>query len=70
MNTPSSKVTAAAVAAAAATILLWIAQTTGLVTDVPAGIEAAFTTLLTLVAGYVVPERNPSPSTVEYLNER
>ena len=62
METPSTKVTAAAAAAAVATLLIWIAQSVGWVDAVPAGIEAAVTTILTLLAGYFVPERNPSSS--------
>lgn len=63
--TPSTKVTAGTLGAAVAAIGLWVAQSQGWVGDVPVGIEAAVTVLLTFAAGYVVPERNPSPSTVE-----
>ena len=66
--TPSTKVTAATAAAAIATLAIWIAQSQGWVDDVPAGIEVAVTTLLTLIAGYFVPERNPSPSTIAAVN--
>ena len=62
METPSTKVTAATAAAAMAALLIWEAQSLGWVDDVPAGIEAAFATLLTLAAGYFVPERRPSSS--------
>lgn len=68
--TPSTKVTAATVAAAVATILVWLVQSQGWVDDIPAGLEAAITTLLTLVAGYFVPERNPSASMIEAVNKR
>ena len=63
--TPSTKVTAATAAAAFTTLLIWVAQSQGWVNDVPDGLEVAVTTLLTLVAGYFVPERNPSPSAIE-----
>lgn len=66
--TPSTKVTAATAAAAVSAIAIWVAQSQGWVSDVPTGIEVAFTTLLTLVAGYVVKERNPSTSTIEAVN--
>jgi len=63
--TPSTKVTAATAAAAITTLLIWLAQSQGWVDDVPAALEVAITTLLTLAAGYFVNERNPSPSTIE-----
>ena len=59
---PSTKVTAASAAAALTTLLIWIAQSQGWVDDIPGGLEAAVTTLLTLLAGYFVPESNPAPS--------
>lgn len=63
--TPSTKVTAATAAAALTTLLLFVAQSQGWIGDVPAGLEVAVTTLLTLAAGYFIRERNPSPSTIE-----
>lgn len=63
--TPSTKVTAATAAAALTTLLLFIAQSQGWIGDVPAALEVAITTLLTLAAGYFIRERNPSPSTIE-----
>ena len=62
METPSTKVTAATAAAAVAAVLIWVAQALGWIGDVPTAVEAAFATLLTLAAGYFVPERRPSSS--------
>lgn len=68
--TPSTKVTAGTAAAALTTLLIWLAQSQGWVDDIPAGLEVAITTLLTLAAGYIVKERNPSPSTIEAVNNQ
>lgn len=62
---PSTKVTSATLAAAVATILIWLVESQGWIADVPTGVELAVTVILTAVAGYVVPETNPSPSARE-----
>jgi hypothetical protein len=49
------KVTAATVGAALATVTIWLVESTTAVA-VPAGVTAAVTTLLTLIAGYIVSE--------------
>jgi hypothetical protein len=50
---PEKKVTAAAVAGAIATILVWILHVAGV--DMPPEVSAALTTVLAAVAGYMAP---------------
>jgi len=50
---PEKKVTAAALAGAIATILVWILNLAGV--DMPAEVAAALTTILAAVAGYMAP---------------
>ena len=50
---PEKKVTAAALAGAVATILVWILHLTGI--DIPPEVAAAITTILAAVAGYLAP---------------
>ena len=50
----SPKVTAATIAAALVTILVWIASLAGI--DVPAEAQGAVTVLLVAVIGYLVPD--------------
>jgi hypothetical protein len=50
---PEKKVTAAAIAGAFTTILVWILHLTGV--DIPAEVSAALTTVLSAVAGYMAP---------------
>ena len=50
----SPKVTAATIAAALVTILVWIASLLGI--DVPAEAQGAVTVLLVAVIGYLVPD--------------
>jgi hypothetical protein len=50
---PEKKVTAAALAGAVATILVWILHLTGV--DIPPEVAAAITTILAAVAGYMAP---------------
>jgi hypothetical protein len=59
-NPISPKVSAAALAAAVATIIVWLVSMTGLAVPVP--VEGAFVVLLTFGAGYLVedPLRTPS----------
>lgn len=50
---PEKKVTAATLAGAIATILVWVLHLTGV--DIPAEVAAAITTILAAVAGYMAP---------------
>lgn len=50
---PEKKVTAATLAGAIVTILIWILRLANI--DVPAEVAAAITTLLAAVAGYLAP---------------
>lgn len=50
----SPKVTAATIAAALVTILVWVASLAGV--DVPAEAQGAITVLLVAVIGYLVPD--------------
>jgi hypothetical protein len=50
---PEKKVTAATLAGAIATILVWILHLTGV--DIPSEVAAAMTTVLAAVAGYMAP---------------
>jgi hypothetical protein len=50
---PEKKVTAAALAGAVVTILVWVLHLTGI--DIPAEVAAAITTVLAAVAGYLAP---------------
>lgn len=59
--TPSTKVTAATLAAAVTIIAVWGIQASTAI-EIPTGVSGAITTILTLLAGYVVKEQNPSPS--------
>jgi len=52
MRSVSPKVTAAAVAAAIVTCLVWVASAAGI--DVPLEVQGAVTTILVFVAGYLV----------------
>lgn len=60
---PSNKVTAATIAAALATILVWALQTYAH-TAIPEAVQGAIVVLLTLIVSYLVPEGNPAPSAV------
>lgn len=59
--TPTRKVTAATLGAAAATLVVY-ALTAFAGADVPPGVEGALATLLAMAAGYVVRERD-APTT-------
>ena len=50
---PEKKVTAATLAGAIATVLVWILHLIGI--DIPAEVSAALTTILAAVAGYFAP---------------
>lgn len=50
----SPKVTAATIAAAVVTILVWIAATAGV--DVPVAVQGALTTIAVAALGYLVPD--------------
>jgi hypothetical protein len=50
---PEKKVTAATLAGAVVTILVWILHVAGV--DIPAEVAAAITTLLMAVSGYLAP---------------
>jgi hypothetical protein len=50
---PEKKVTAATLAGAIVTILIWVLRVAGI--DIPAEVAAAITTILATVAGYVAP---------------
>jgi uncharacterized membrane protein YjjP (DUF1212 family) len=61
---PEKKVTAATLAGAIVTILIWILRLANI--DVPAEVAAAITTLLAAVAGYLAPHTHrpgPAPQT-------
>jgi uncharacterized membrane protein len=60
-GSPTYKVAAASIAAAVGAILIWLVEHYGGV-DLPPPVEAAIVVVLTFVAGYVVPEHNPSRS--------
>jgi len=62
MESPSNKVTAATLAAAFTTILLWLVGFVWKDVEISEGVAVAVTTVLTLLAGYFVPEGNPSSS--------
>jgi hypothetical protein len=60
---PSSKVSAATIAAALSTIGFWLlGEYAGV--HPPELVQAAVVTLLTLAVGYAVPENRPAPSAV------
>lgn len=65
----SSKVTAATLAAAVGAILVYAIEQ-ALHLDLPTAIEGAVVVLLTLAAGYLVPEEHPAPSAIETVHER
>jgi hypothetical protein len=50
---PEKKVTAATLAGAIATILVWVLHLAGV--DVPSEVAAAITTVLAAIAGYLAP---------------
>ena len=52
MGNISPKVTAATLAAALVTIIVWVASTTGV--TVPLEVQGAVTTILVAIAGYLV----------------
>jgi hypothetical protein len=66
---PSTKVTAAALAVAVGSIVVYLIETLGRV-DLPTGVEAAIVVILTFLAGYLTPESNPAPSAVETVQKR
>lgn len=53
---PTTKVTAAALAAAVSVIVVWVASLAGV--DVPAEVASAFTTILSVGTAYVIPEKS------------
>jgi hypothetical protein len=52
MGNISPKITAATIAAALVTILVWVASAAGV--DVPLEVQGAVTTILVAIAGYLV----------------
>jgi len=60
---PSTKVTAATLAYALTTIIVWVVESQTDVT-IPTAVQGAITIVLIFAAGYFIPERNPSPSGV------
>lgn len=52
MGNISPKVTAATIAAALVTIIVWVASAAGV--DVPLEVQGAVTTILVAIAGYLV----------------
>ena len=66
---PSTKVTAATVAAALGTIVVWLLHQVASV-EVPDVVSGAIVVLLTLGVGYLIPEGNPSPSARAALHSR
>lgn len=59
----SSKVGAATLAAAIASVLVWLAKAYGGI-DIPDAVQGAIVVILTLATGWLVPEQAPSPSAV------
>ena len=59
----STKVGAAALGAALATILVWAIKQFGAV-EIPDPVTAAIALVIGALLGYIVPEENPSPSMV------
>ena len=53
---PSVKIGSAALAAALSVVLVWAVSLAGV--DVPALVASAFTTILSVGTGYMVPEKN------------
>lgn len=60
----STKVGAAAIGAALATIIVWAAKQWGGI-EVPDPVTAALALILGAALGFIVPEQNPSPSMVQ-----
>jgi len=64
---PEKKVTAATLAGAVVTILVWVLHLTGV--DIPSEVAAAITTVLAAVAGYMAPHTHrpdlAQPATAE-----
>lgn len=58
---PSTKVTAATLAAAISSVLVWLLKSYGGV-EVPDAVQGAIVVILTLATGYLVPEQSPAPS--------
>jgi threonine/homoserine/homoserine lactone efflux protein len=58
---PERKVTAAGVAGAIATIVVWIAGVVWPEVVVPPAVVVALTTILTVGAAYLVPNASPEP---------
>jgi hypothetical protein len=61
MTSPSTKVTAATLAAAVSTIIFALIDWLTTV-EVPLAVSGAVTTVLALILGYFIPETNPAPS--------
>ena len=66
---PSTKVTAATVAAALGTIIVWLLKQYTSV-EVPDVVSGALVVLLTLGVSYIIPEQNPAPSAIATLHSR
>ena len=69
MDTPSTKVTAAALAGAVVTILTFLVDTFTDI-DLTAGVAAAVATVLAGLFGFWVKETSPSPSTIEVVRQK
>jgi hypothetical protein len=61
---PSTKISAATIAGAIGSILVWLLHDYAGV-NMPDGVAAAVVLLISVLIAYFVPETNPSPSAVE-----
>jgi hypothetical protein len=64
IETPSTKVTAATVAAAVSTFVIWLVTTYTSI-DVPEAATLILVSVLTGVFGYFIKERNPASSSLQ-----
>lgn len=69
MQTPSTKVTTAALAGAVVAVLLWAAQRFAGI-EVPAEAEQSLVVVVGFVLAYLVPERRPPESAMEAVREQ
>jgi hypothetical protein len=66
---PSNKVTAATIAAAVGTILVWLLNSYAHVA-VPDAVQGAIVVILTLAAGYFTYEDHPAPSAIATVHRK
>lgn len=65
---PSTKVSAATLAAALGTIVVWVLKHYANV-EISDAVTGAIVVILTLLCGYLIPEQNPAPSAVDRVLE-